>query len=166
MKKIVFVLLFFITGLSSYSQNTSVDVFRKEYDNVYKDSASCAKLYKKAFRFSNADNISQAYRGAITAAMANHVKDKKEKLNLFNAGKKMLEQAIKADSSNIETRFLRFTIQVYCPKALGYNKQIAADKIFIIKNFSSTMNLTVKNMIHSFVGQTYFFTESEKEKLK
>ena len=166
MKTKFFVLLFFFTILHSYSQNTAVDEFRKEYDQVSKDSATCAKLYKKAIRSSNADNITTAYRGAITAAMANHSKDKKEKLNVFNTGKKLLEKAISADSSNIETRFLRFTIQSSCPKALGYNKQIASDKNFILKNYSASTNAAVKKMISSFANATSYFTKADKEKLK
>jgi hypothetical protein len=165
MKKLFFI-LFFTICFNSYSQNISVDALRREYNQVNTDSATCAKLYKKMIRSSNADNITTAYRGAITAAMANFPKDKKEKLELFKTGKKLLEQSITADSSNIETRFLRFTIQTNCPKALGYNKQIASDKTFILKNYSTTTNTAVKNMISSFAEKTTYFTEAEKQKLK
>lgn len=164
MKKLLF-LLFFITSTCTFSQTISLDALRREYHQVYKDSAACAKLYKKITNSTGNDIITIAYRGAITAAMANHVKDKKEKLKLFNTGKKMLEQSIISDSSNIETRFLRFTVQINCPKALGYSKQIDSDKKFILKNYSSTSNVAVKKMIYISLTQTNFFTEAEKQKL-
>ncbi|MGZ4033878.1 MAG: hypothetical protein ACXVP4_03360, partial [Bacteroidia bacterium] len=158
-------LLFSIICFSAYSQNITVDELRKEYNKVSYDSATCARLYKKIIKSNNTDIISTAYKGAISAAMANHLKDKKEKLNLFNSGKKLLEQSITADSSNIETRFLRFTIQSNCPKILGYNKQINSDKNFILKNYSSA-NSVIKKMISSFATKTDYFTEAEKQKLK
>ena len=165
MKKNYLLLFFFVFSLSSYSQNITVDELRREYNQVSSDSTTCAKLYKKVTKSNNTDAISIAYKGAISAAMANHSKDKKEKLSLFNSGKKLLEQSITADSSNTETRFLRFTIQSNCPKILGYNKQINSDKNFILKNYSSA-NSAIKKMISSFAAQTNCFTAAEKQKLK
>ena len=165
MKKLV-VILFFIINLNAFSQSITVDGLRRSYQHVNTDSATCAKLYKKVYKSTDADNIAIAYRGAVIASMANFSTDKKEKLNLFNSGKKLLEQSITADSSNIETRFLRFTIQSNCPKALNYNKQIKSDKAFILKNYSAITNIAVKRMIASFAQQSSALTESEKEKLK
>ena len=124
------------------------------------------KIYKKATKSTANDVLSNAYKGAITAAMANHSKDKKEKLGLFNSGKKILEQSIFTDTSNIETRFLRFTIQTNCPKVLGYKKQINSDKAFILKNYSSVTNMAVKRMISSFSQQCSSLSETEKQILK
>lgn len=165
MKNIFFV-LFFISGYSAFSQTITVDALRREYEQAFKDSAICDKLHKKVIKSSNTDNITIAYRGAITAAMANHAKNKKDKLSLFNEGKKLLEQSIAADNSNIETRFLRFTVQTNAPKALGYSKQIELDKEFILKNYSSVTNLAIKRMISSFAQQAVSLSEKEKQKLK
>ena len=165
MKKLLF-LLFFMASCNTFSQVITIDALRREYEQAFKDSATCSKIYKKIIKSSNADNITLAYRGAITTAMANHSKDKKDKLTLFNAGKKLLEQSIAADNINIETRFLRFTVQTKAPKALGYNKQIESDKEFIIKNYYSITNLAVKRMISSFAQQSTALSETEKQKLK
>jgi hypothetical protein len=98
--------------------------------------------------------------------MANHSKEKKEKIKLFNTGKKMLEESIASDSSNIELRFIRFTIQSNCPKVLRYNKEIPSDKNFILKNYSSLMNVAIKKMIVSFFNQSNSVTDAERQKLK
>ncbi|MCX6295046.1 MAG: hypothetical protein NTX97_03090 [Bacteroidetes bacterium] len=165
MKKIIF-LFVFILNSSLFSQNISLDGLRREYQQVNKDSASCAKLYKKIIKSNSADLVTIAYRGAITASMANYPKNKMDKLKIFNSGKKLIEQSIAADSSNIETRFLRFTIQSYCPKALGYSKQITSDKNFILKNYSAVSNIAVKKMIQSFFLQSKVLTEIEKQKFE
>jgi hypothetical protein len=164
MKNILFLLLVIPGYLSA--QVITPDALRREYEQAFKDSAACSKLYKKLIRSANADNVTTAYRGAVTTAMANHVKTKKEKLELFNQGKKLLEQSIAADNSNAETRFLRLSVQVNAPKALNYNKQIASDKEFILKNYPTLTNTAVKRMISSFAQESKAFTEAEKQKLK
>jgi hypothetical protein len=165
MKKIIFAFVFFCFHILAMAQNSTIDELRKEYHKINTDSISCANLYQKIIKDNQNDNLTIAYKGAITASMANFAKNKKEKLNLFTTGKRLLEQSIAADSSNIETRFLRYTIQTSCPKILGYNKQIQPDKNFILKNYSNA-NVAVKKMISSFAMQTKYFTEAEKEKLK
>ncbi len=165
MKRLI-LLFFFLISATAFAQNITADALRRSYQQVNNDSAACAKLYKKITSSTDSDNIIIAYKGAITASMANHSKDKKEKLNLFNNGKKLLELSISTDSSNIETRFLRFTIQSSCPKALNYNKHIKTDKSFILKNYSTLTNLAIKRMITTFTQQSSAFTESEKQKLK
>ena len=164
--KNIFFLLFFISGYSIFSQTITVDALRREYEHAFKDSAVCSKLYKKLIKSSNTDNITIAYRGAITTAMANHAKDKKDKLTFFNSGKKLLEQAIAVDNINIEIRFLRFTVQTNAPKALNYNKHIESDKEFILKNYPTVTNIAIKRMITSFAQQSSSLTETEKQKLK
>lgn len=165
MKKLLS-LLFFIVTAQAFSQVVTLDAFRREYQYCFKDSATCYKIYKKATNSTANDMLSNAYRGAITTAMANHSKNKMEKLSLFNSGKKLLEQSISTDTTNIETRFLRFTVQTNCPKALGYHKQINSDKAFILKNYSSVTNMAVKKMITSFAIQSKDLSETEKQKLK
>ncbi len=165
MKKLI-LFLFLIVKVNLFAQTITADALRRAYQQVNTDSATCSKLYKKINTSTDSDNIIVAYRGAVTASMANFSTDKKEKLNLFNTGKKLLEQSIAKDSSNIETRFLRFTIQSSCPKALNYNKNIKTDKAFILKNYSAITNIAVKRMITSFAQQSTAFSETEKQKLK
>lgn len=165
MKKILLLFLL-LNSACVFSQTVSIDALRRDYQQVKTDSVSCAKLYKKINSANNTDAASLAFKGAITASMANYLTDKKEKIKLFNTGKKLIEESIHSDSTNIETRFLRFTIQTNCPKALGYNKQINTDKSFILKNYSSISSVAVKKMVHTFLLQSKELTEIEKQKLK
>ena len=54
-----------------------------------------------------------------------------KKLKNFNKGKKMLEAFIKANSTNIEARYVRILVQSEIPKFLGYHKNIESDIKFI-----------------------------------
>jgi hypothetical protein len=166
MRKFVFIFSFLIIHIFSYAQNASIDALRNEYCKVNSDSSGCAKLYQKISKTSSTNNIINGYKGSIIASMANYTKSKEDKLKLFKSGKILLEQSISKDSSNIELRFLRFTIQTNCPKVLGYNKQIQTDKKFIINNFSSIKITSLKNNISAFLLRSNFLTPEEKQKIK
>jgi hypothetical protein len=166
MKKVIVILSFLIIQLVAFSQTININELRKEYAKVNADSLSCFKLYKKVSQIKDQDNTINGYKGAISAMKASFVKDKKEKLKLFNEGKEMLERSIVTDSSNIELRFLRFTIQTNAPKVLGYNKKIESDKNYIITHFDSVNKSALKNMMQDFLIQSAYLSENEKSKIK
>jgi hypothetical protein len=152
--------------ISSFAQITTLDAVRRDYYKVNVDSISCHKLYTKINQLSPTDPIVMAYKGAITATKANFSKQKEEKLKLFSAGKKMLEQAIEKDTTNIELRFLRFTIQSNSPKVLGYYKQLQSDKKYILVNYTSVKNTVLKKSMLDFLMQSALLDEKEKLKIK
>lgn len=158
-------LLFFLFSFGAKGQDL-LETLRKDYRKVSKDSSSCAKLYEKVKSTDRNDPLFSAYKGAVTAAMAEHTKNKESKIKLFTSGKKLLESAIASDTSSAEMRFLRFTIQTSCPKILGYNKQIESDKTFVINNLSKIKNEVVKENIRGFMGSSTSLTAKEKEALK
>jgi hypothetical protein len=163
MKQVIF-FLFTLCSLQGMAQLT-VDALRKEYGKASTDSSSCAKLYNKTKSDLSTDNVILGYKGAISAAMANHVKNKSEKIKLFNAGKKQIEQSVKADSTNVELRFLRYTIQSNCPKALGYTGEMKADKKFILENIGSVKNSALQKKMTSFLKASKDLTQEEKKNL-
>lgn len=165
MKKIVFIFSLFLLALSSNAQNLTIDALRKEYYKVSTDSVSCAKLYAKVQKDQSTDNLILGYKGAITAAMANHVKNKSEKLKLFNEGKKQIEASIIEDTKNAELRFLRFTIQSNCPKALGYSDQISKDKTIILGNIDAIQNTALRKKMKGFLLESKNLTAEEKKQI-
>jgi hypothetical protein len=165
MKKYYFIIILIFNSLYGNAQ-VSIETLRKEYHNLNTDSAACAKLYEKIAALHTSDNLILGYKGATTAAMANFVKAKTEKIKLFNEGKKILEQSIKNDSSDTELRFLRFTIQTNAPKALGYHKQIENDKKHILTHYNEIRNITVKGRISEYLLSSNRLNEQEKKKIK
>ena len=162
-KNILYLLSVFLFSIGGYAQNSTLDSYRKEYARVKSDSGTCAKLYEKVVKDKNPDNTIQCYKGAVTAAMADYTKNKSEKLKLFREGKTLIEQSIAKDSSNVELRFLRFTVQSACPKALGYNHQIESDRTFIMSNKSEIKNLSVKKSIDDYFKKSGNNVDSSKK---
>ncbi|MBL7883390.1 MAG: hypothetical protein JNL69_04940 [Bacteroidia bacterium] len=164
-KKII-VLLFSIYSFSLLAQNSNIELIRKEYGNVRLDSSSCAALYAKIKNTTSTDILSNSYKGAIMASMASYTKNKQEKINLFNQGKKIMEESIAKDTSSIEARFLRLTVQTSCPKVLGYHKHIEQDKAYVLANYNSIKDKTLKQMIAAFLIDSKYVTDKEKSNLK
>ncbi len=154
MKKINIIIVFCFLNSISFAQKMDIDALRKSYHKAHADSASCAKLYQSLSKINSSDNIIKCYKGAVNASLANFAKNKQEKLKLFSTGKKLIEETIKVDSTNIELRFLRLTIQSNCPKILGYHTNINSDKHYIATHLESTNNTVLKNDIKTFLSET------------
>ena len=164
MKSILF-FTFIILNLFSTAQTLNIDVLRKEYSKVKTDSAGCAKLYERLVKENSTDNTFVCYKGAISTVMANYSTSKIEKFKLFNEGKKLIEQCIAKDTNNTELRFLRFTVQTSCPKALGYNHQIENDKKIIVANYNSIKSSVLHYTMFGYLYNSKYLTEEEKYKI-
>jgi hypothetical protein len=79
---------------------------------------------------SKAEN--KAYQGVATAMYAELTETVSEKIQYFNSGKDLLEQAVTADWYNPEIRFLRFSVQAEVPFFLGYNDKKQEDASIIL----------------------------------
>ncbi len=77
------------------------------------------------------------YEGALLMRKAGLVKRPAEKLKFFKAGRIKFETALLNDKDNPEFRFLRFAIQEHAPKIVKYNKDLEADKQFILKEYKN-----------------------------
>lgn len=79
----------------------------------------------------------KGFEGALLMRKAGLVSSLREKLSLFKAGHKKLEEAIEKDPENTEFRFLRLIIQENAPGILNYNEELELDSIHIRKSFNS-----------------------------
>lgn len=75
------------------------------------------------------------YEGALLMRKAGLVKRPAEKLKLFKAGRIKFDTALMGDKDNAEYRFLRFAIQEHAPKIVKYNKDLQADRQYIIVSY-------------------------------
>lgn len=81
-------------------------------------------------------NLKRAYYAAAEMTSAQYKINPAAKIKVFNSGKKILEATILADTTDLEARYIRFTIQQNAPSFLGYNKSISSDKNFIINHLN------------------------------
>lgn len=148
-----------------------VAAFRKDYSRFSSDSALCSRYYSMVQSlkpdFSTADKtLLTGYKGAVTAIMAGHAKGQAQKMKLFSDGKSLLEQSIKKDTASTELRFLRFSLQTSCPKALGYYRQTGTDKRYIVQHLGGLKDEALRKRIAEYLLSGNYLDEQEKQKVK
>lgn len=94
-----------------------------------------------------ASKLNNAFLGAMIMKKAGIGGNPFYKLYLFRKGHELLEDAIKADPTNIEFRFLRLMIQENAPDFLGYNDNEEKDSEFIRNAYKSLPDILQKTIL-------------------
>lgn len=84
--------------------------------------------------------VKKAYLASAQMASAKFKFYPMAKYQAFIEGKKLLEESIRLDNKNVETRFMRYVIQTHIPSFLFYFHNIAEDKAFILQALPSIKN--------------------------
>ncbi|MFD0749754.1 hypothetical protein ACFQZS_06350 [Mucilaginibacter calamicampi] len=100
------------------------------------------------------------YEGALLMRKAGLIKRPAEKLKLFKAGRIKFDTALQNDKDNTEFRFLRFAIQEHAPKIVKYNKDLQADKQFILKEYKNLPTI-VQQAILGYTKNSKILTAQE-----
>ena len=128
--------------------NPDLAEIRQDYTTASTSETGTKVLYDKLENFANSkDNILVAYKGAVMTLMAKHTKDRQQKKDFFN---------------NIEAHYLRLSVQENAPKFLGYHKDIDLDKQFILTNWRSLKDQSLKGIVKEYVAASKSFTDVEK----
>jgi hypothetical protein len=96
----------------------------------------------------------EGFEGALLMRKAGKRSSVKDKLSDFKAGGKKLEAAIKADSTNVEFRFLRLCIQENAPRFLGYHSDLDRDNVYISHHFKQ-LSPVVQGAIKAYSQQSH-----------
>jgi hypothetical protein len=75
--------------------------------------------------------VKKAYLASAQMASAKFKMFPIAKYQAFMEGKKLLEESIRLDNKNVETRFMRYVIQTHIPSFLFYSHNIEEDKTYI-----------------------------------
>ena len=137
-------LLIFIAG---FHQAKAVNSFDKvAYYTVLK-SGTITEINNQ-IALINASSLTgkDAFIGALLMKKADLLKVPKQKLDAFKSGRIKFETAFRADTANIEYRFLRLIIQEHAPKIVKYNKEIGEDAAVIKKNYKQ-LSADVKKIL-------------------
>lgn len=103
-----------------------------------------------------------AYKGAALALKAKYEPKIKQKKDLFINGVTLLESAIKRDTTAVEPRLIRLSIQEHSPKFLKYKTAITRDRAFIISKFKSIKHKSLKKIVADYISQSKAFSNEEK----
>ncbi|MBU1370062.1 MAG: hypothetical protein KJ578_14750 [Bacteroidetes bacterium] len=105
---------------------------RELFFNFNQEKCSAEKLFDLLQKSPDDNAVLMAYKGTARASSADCTFLPHNKLQRFNQGKKLLNNAITLDSANAEIRFLRLSVQVNAPGFLAYNSNINEDKQLLL----------------------------------
>lgn len=145
---------FFFLFATIFSLSANAQLDRKAiYGALASDSKDAVQKQLDGIVSMKESSEVKAFKGALQMKAAQFQKTPKDKLNLFNAGKKLLESEIKSNDGNAEYRFLRLLIQENAPKQLKYYGNIEEDVLRIVDGYGKLKEAT-KAAIESYAKKS------------
>lgn len=162
-----FLLLTLFTAVLPCITAPTLSEMRNCYQLAAIQKAAAEKLDQLTLNIDgSAAPVMVAYKGANEMVQAKYVFNPITKLSRFQKGKALLQLAVSRDSLNLETRFLRFSIQCNTPSLLNYNSEMAADKRFLMNKSGNCQDKVLKEMIVNYFAATNILTVTELKKIK
>jgi len=114
--------------------------------------------------------LALAYKAGFYALKSKHAFWPFTKMSYLNDSMRLFEQAISKDSTNLEIRFMRFSILYYVPGILGYSKEKENDlKIIynlLLQNDFSIVSYEIQQGIVEFLIESDMLSSEETKILK
>lgn len=95
--------------------------------------------------------IEMAYEGASRMVRAKYLFFPTDKLSSFQKGKNLVEEAVKRESSSVEIRYLRYSLQLESPGFLGYRQNLTEDRKFLIEQYPHIKDSELKLRLKDFL---------------
>ncbi len=130
----------FLLPIFLMASSIETEKIRREFKACVSKEADLEGFLSRLSRADVQSSTVKAYQGAAKAMMADRVSSPFAKYSYFTEGTELLEEAIQADPSNAELRYLRLLIQTNCPSFLGYSENIETDFERIMRSIASTNN--------------------------
>lgn len=143
------------------SENPDLEKARKLYLNAATEENSCRQLIDYLSTRKNKQVVFQAYYGSAYMMMAKHVHNPFNKLEYFNEGREILENAIQEEPKNTEAVVLRYLVQSKIPAFLGYKNNMEEDKKFILSSLSKFEQGEGKKYLFYLLGKSGNLTDQE-----
>lgn len=132
----------------SVSDASLLETLRKNYEASSKSEKICNQMLKSIP--ASCSNTEKGYKGALLMMKAAYAWMPTDKLNYFNQGKALLEEAIRKEPSNVELRYIRFSVQESVPSFLGYDHR-KEDRTFLENQLPLIKDVSLKNMIRTYL---------------
>ena len=161
--RILLSLVFIVFSFNSLATNTSIIELRNLYYRATTDEVFSQK-FLKAFEHLdiNSDPLLKGYKGVAEIVSAKYFTNPYYKLSAFRMGKELLENAISADTANVELRFLRFCIQSNIPAILCYYQEKKEDKKYLIRNYATINDADLKQRVRQYLWKYGNCSSDEK----
>ena len=164
MKVLMFLLFFAVANFNV--ADPDIEQVRALSEKAPMEEDSCEALIEVLEPYDISNPLLYGYKGIATMIMAKHVFSPFKRLSYFKKGKEMLAEAIEADPSNVELRYLRFSAQTKAPGFLGYTDNLNEDRVFLIKVLPAIEQGEMKSKIKKFLLEAESTTSREKEQIK
>lgn len=155
-------LCFILVGFCSIikAQSVLLKEVRENFKQGVRDGAVCKK-YHELLKSNAKTGSEKGYEAAYQMFMAKHTGNPIRKMKYFNSGKDLLEKQIANSPSNVDLRFIRFSIQYHTPSFLGYKDNITEDKLFLVDNLYKLEDIEGKAVLFKYLKGMNLFTEQE-----
>lgn len=165
MKLLISFTLFMFLSVSQ-KEPTLMQV-RDVFEKASPEKESCKRLLVMLEPYNENNNPTFfGYKAVGTMLMAKHTFNPFKKLSYFKEGRGMLDDAVNADPSNAELRFLRFVSQTEAPAFLNYRGAVEDDKDFLIRSLPKLNDPRMAKEIGKFLSSSDFVSEEEKAKIR
>lgn len=150
MKKLSLIVIILISNVM-FSQNL------KEYRALLQTGENSEKAAKTLIEKSNTaykESKKPIFAGFLAVGnffMAKHAFNPLKKMSYFNEGKKIMENAVEAEPSNLEVRLMRLITQESVPKILGYYQDISEDRTYLTREYQHTTDSDLKIYIKDYL---------------
>jgi hypothetical protein len=135
----------------------------RKYFEQGNDSEVAALTLKKLTE-DETDPVCKAYHGAAYALLAKHYSNPLNKLEALNKGLGIINAAVLENTTEVEIRFIRFSVEEHIPAFVPFTSHVKIDKKHILDNLSSSHTWYAK--IKAYMLKSSSLTKAEKEKLK
>jgi hypothetical protein len=162
MRRCFYIVLFqlMLTTTALFGQKFSLAEIRKDFKIGHKDEETCKKHLEMLEEHADCP-VERGYEAAYHMFMAKHTGNPLKKMSYFRNGKKMLEEEITNNPSEIELRYIRLCIQYYIPSYLGYKDNIEEDKDFLVNNLYKLKDKETKQLIYTYLKGAKMYSEEE-----
>lgn len=131
------------------------------------EKAAAGKLYALLEPVdSSCTPVMVCYKGAAEMMRARYSLNPIHKYSAFKNGRSLIESAIKRDSTDIETRFIRFSIQSNLPEFLNYDQSLTKDKKMLIHGIPTVADTLLKKLMVNFLAGNKYVTKEELNQIR
>lgn len=141
------IILLLLSFSICFSQNPDLNQIRNSFVNADQSEQECNTLIDLSELIMEDNDIAKAYNAAGLMISCQFKVNPIVKWNVFNCGKKILEELIAKNSSNLEMRFLRYCMQKKAPSFLNYKTNIEEDKL-LLSNANNEKNKELLDFIN------------------
>ena len=129
------------------SNGQNIEKIRRLYLQSSNNYSKLDSLNYSLSNYKKTNNLMSAYYGVNLILKSKYLKNPFKKIEYFEKGREILENAIIKEPNNIELIFLRYTVQKKTPSILMYKKDIEEDYQFIKSELDSTKDQRLKKYI-------------------